>query len=1221
MAESVFSPRYKKGYDKTGEGIETFTGLLQGATTDLAGGVVDVADLVGSGVKAVPGAQYMPGLAPFAALAGASDIAGSDVLGEKVFGKAPTELRQQMRDDARLVGGALGLGELATAKAANLIADYGIGPFTKFMSRGQEVAVTPDGQMVPVPPTTDQPLPDTSNTAMLASTDTAGINPEFLPGLKRKEAEAQSRLEAGEDPRKVFEETGFMRINVDARPDRAPGDEPLETKMVFDIPDNLSQIKFSQVLPDNVKTLVGQRASGKQILDSFESLQDSKNYFVEKGYSGGRYGRSVQFKLKDVMSEDHPLFDVFPDLKDEINVRIVEKPPKGSGGFWDSTTNTIAIGADQMGNDRFTSTMFVHEIMHLLQTRGDLPGGSMPFLGPKAVYGSLYDNFAMLESVKFMEGPNFNLNQFVTEGRPKGEQKLLRDLIQKAQFNVKNANPAAPDNLSKMWPGNVNSSAPVDLDNMPYSQEVKAEMFRLIAEKDDRINTKIETLEALGIDPFRTTDGSMESGSGGLIYSDQAQSNYYRTRGEFTARLAEAYALATEGMTPAQRRKLFPMDLAKPNSQSNFIGPSKDAPGGTEGVMGQDLGAAYSVRAGGRGPMEATTFVDPSAIKKDVDEVRSILDNPNLTFPVQTSNYGEYDSRGALGNLLEILEGQLESLPRGEIPPSEMGLVDIGAPYVGEAGGLINVNKLPPEIKSKLEYPQFPQAGIASMVPQATLTPNQRLQKARLKKYGFYQDNPAVSMGESGQEWLRSNQAFAEKRGGDLLNGPVTAILGQKRGEEAVDLFLPSSFVNDLPGANKEVRVAGDPKYDMLMSDVREQGFDPMQKDNRIVIGVNHKGDAFVLEGNTRAAVATDLNIPNVRAEIRYFNGGELVDGPFKPDNMLVKARMSDKRPIFTWHGTGGDFDKFDLRYIGTGEGNQMFGHGIYLSDLEEVGQTYKNQVGLRPEVEIGLEDPDASSAQNYLSDFGRKVVEDENGVQKRFIEETEDNAEILDNINEMAQDVQTNLGKGEVLYEFADGSALKLEYDKSAQGSEGFEVGGYYLTPLGPSEGTLLNVAADINPTTEMLDFYRPLSDQDPQVSEKLQDLASFIKNKELARYVSEGRADGQGVQIAIADYFGVGKDAPEVSELLNKFGIKGMKYSTQGTRYDRLSPEADDYNYVVFDDATLDILKKYGVAGTVGLGTGVAVNETRTTDQPQEMAKGGPVQAGIAEFIQYMQ
>lgn len=1218
MAESVFSPRYKKGYDRTGEGIETFTGLLQGSTTDLGGGFVDIADLFGSVAKAVPGAQYMPGIAPFATLAGISDIAGSEALGEKVFGKAPTELRQQMRDDARLVGGALGLGELATAKVANLIADYGIGPFTKFMSRGQEVAVTPDGQMVPVPPITDQPLPDTSNTAMLASTDTKGINPQFLPGLKRKETEAQSRLEAGEDPRKVFEETGFMRINVDARPDRAPGDAPLETKMVFDIPDNLSQIKFSQVLPSNVQTLVGQRASGKEILDSFESLKDPKNYFVERGYSGGKYGRSVQFKLKDVMSEDHPLFDVFPDLKDEINVRIVEKQPKGSGGFWDSTTNTIAIGADQMGNDRFTSTMFVHEIMHLLQTRGDLPGGSMPFLAPKRLTENLFDNFAMLESVKFMEGPNFNLNQFVTEGRPKGEQKNLINLIQQAQFNVKNNNPAAPDNLSKMWPGNVNSSAPVDLDTMPYADEVKAEMFRLIAEKEGRTNKKLETLEALGIDPFRTTDGSMEKMSKGLIYSEQAQSNYYRTRGEFMARLAEAYALATEGMTPAQRRKLFPMDLAKPNSQSNFIGPTKDAPGGTEGIMGQDLGAAYSVRAGGRGPMEATTFVDPSVLMGRVEEVKSLLKDPDLTFPVMPTGDGPYGSRRELEILLEMLEGQLEVLSRGEIPPSEMGLVDIGAPRVGEAGGLINIDKLPPEVSSKLEYPQ---AGIASMVPQATLTPNQRLQKARLKKYGFYQDNPAVSRGESGQEWLRSNQAFAEKRGGDLLNGPVTAILGQKRGEEAVDLFLPSSFVNNLPGANKEVRVAGDPKYDMLMSDVREQGFDPMQKDNRIVIGVNHKGDAFVLEGNTRAAVATDLNISNVRAEIRYFNGGELVDGPFKPDNMLVKARMSDKRPIFTWHGTGGDFDEFDLRYMGTGEGNQMFGHGFYLSDLKEVGQMYKNQVGLRPEVEIGLEDPDASDAQNYLADFGRKVVEDENGVQKRFIEETEDNAEILDNINEMAQDVQTNLGKGEILYEFSDGSALKLEYDKSAQGSEGVEVGGFYLTPLGPSEGTLLQVAADINPTTEMLDFYRPLSDQDPKVSEKLQELASFIKNKELARYVSEGRADGQGVQLAIADYFGVGKDAPEVSELLNKFGIKGMKYSTQGTRYDRLSPEADDYNYVVFDDATLDILKKYGIAGTVGLGTGVAVNETRTTDQPQEMEKGGPVQAGIAEFIQYMQ
>jgi hypothetical protein len=690
---------------------------------------------------------------------------------------------------------------------------------------------------------------------MLASTDTKGINPQFFPGLKRKEGEAQGRLEAGEDPRKVFEETGFMRINVDARPDRAPGDAPLETKMVFDIPDNLSQIKFSEILPPNVKPLVTQGASGKDILDSFEALKDSRKYFVERGYKAGKYGRSVQFKLKDVMSEEHPLFDVFPNLKDEIDVRIIENPPKGAGGFWDEKSNTIAIGADYMGNDRYTSTLFVHEIMHLLQTRGEIPGGSAPFLGPKALSDKLYDSFALAESVKFMEGNNFNLAQFIegygASGRPKGEQKELANLIRAAQFNVKHADPAAPDNLSRMWPGNPEStdtSELVDLDSMPYSKEVKAEMLRLIAEKEVKNNAKLETLEALGIDPFRITD---ESGS--LLYSPAAQSNYMRTRGEFMARLSEAYALATEGMSPDQRRKLFPMDLAAPRNQSTpSILPTAEAPGGKEGIMGStDLGSFKDVRTG-EGVMRRTTFVDPS----------------------------------------------VKASPRGEIPPSEMGLVDIGAPRVGEPGGLINVDKLPPEIKPKLEYPKQ-SGGISPFGPMLGSANKMPTSNQQVKSFGFYQDNPDIARGNN--DYTRENIEYLEQtrpEGDDYLRGPQTALLGVDLPNINVKaekpFTLPSSFVNDLPGARNETRMAGDPQFDRLLASVREEGFDPDQKGNRVVVGVNHLGQAYVLEGNTRAAVAAEMGVPNIRAEVRYFNGSEMVDGPFSPQNL---SRIADQGP------------------------------------------------------------------------------------------------------------------------------------------------------------------------------------------------------------------------------------------------------------------------------------------------------------------------------------
>lgn len=491
---------------------------------------------------------------------------------------------------------------------------------------------------------------------MLASADTPGINPKFAAGIKKAEGEAQARLEAGEDPRKVFADTGFMRINVDSRPDRGPNDPPMETRMVFDIPDDLSKINVKNVIPESVLEKVSSGASGEQVLDAFESLKNPREYFVENFYAGGEYGRSVNFKLSQIMGEDHPLFEVFPNLGEEINVRFVEKPGRGSGGHWREQDNTIAIGAQYLNSDRFTATTMVHEIMHVLQTRGDLPGGSAPFLVPARIPSNILKNIALLETTKALsepQGPNgLNVFEFL-EGygppRPKGEKDDMIKLIDQARFNVKNANPGAPDNLARMWPGSLYSSAPQDLDNMPYAAEVKTEMLRLIEENEARAQKVADTYAALGIDYSRQPDrfGSLKKGP-------SAQGNYYRTRGEFMARLAEAYAVATEGRDVASRRKLFPMDLANPQKS---IQPSPYGPGGAEGIAGINVGRTYGVLAG-------------------EDEMRGTM---------------LFDRSGLVTRY-----------------PSERGLVDIASDSMGGrvAGGLINVDKLPPEIKNKIEYPR-----------------------------------------------------------------------------------------------------------------------------------------------------------------------------------------------------------------------------------------------------------------------------------------------------------------------------------------------------------------------------------------------------------------------------------------------------------------------------------------------------------------------------------
>jgi hypothetical protein len=113
-------------------------------------------------------------------------------------------------------------------------------------------------------------------------------------------------------------------------------------------------------------------------------------------------------------------------------------------------------------------------------------------------------------------------------------------------------------------------------------------------------------------------------------------------------------------------------------------------------------------------------------------------------------------------------------------------------------------------------------------------------------------------------------------------------------GSGKIDMFLPTDFMRRIPGLLDERRVPGEVQYERLMQDVRERGFLPDQDRNRIVLGINHRGEPFIIEGNTRTAVASDLGIPNVRVEVRYKNGGEMVDGPFAPQNI---ARIAARGP------------------------------------------------------------------------------------------------------------------------------------------------------------------------------------------------------------------------------------------------------------------------------------------------------------------------------------
>jgi hypothetical protein len=155
----------------------------------------------------------------------------------------------------------------------------------------------------------------------------------------------------------------------------------------------------------------------------------------------------------------------------------------------------------------------------------------------------------------------------------------------------------------------------------------------------------------------------------------------------------------------------------------------------------------------------------------------------------------------------------------------------------------------------------------------------EKLKQLIVEAVKFYRDNP-------GGDWLKYKQEnamenFSRFKG---IRGSVTGTIRTK---------LPVSMLKDFPGARneEEYRHPGRDKYDRLANDVKERGWDHEEnKNNPVLIGVNHFGHAYTMEGNHRIAYASRNGIKHIHAEVRYWNGGEDKEGPMHPDIVKKNA-------------------------------------------------------------------------------------------------------------------------------------------------------------------------------------------------------------------------------------------------------------------------------------------------------------------------------------------
>lgn len=146
-----------------------------------------------------------------------------------------------------------------------------------------------------------------------------------------------------------------------------------------------------------------------------------------------------------------------------------------------------------------------------------------------------------------------------------------------------------------------------------------------------------------------------------------------------------------------------------------------------------------------------------------------------------------------------------------------------------------------------------------------------------------------------------------------------------------------------------------DSKMDELVAEPMNYFFGPTGVPGKVQTAGNAL--EFTDAGDMQAAADASRNLwnnPTIGNAAEYAAAGAALALPMYSHKMgegiadladdLVKGYDPNQVNAFrVWHGSPHDFDKFSMNKIGTGEGAQAYGHGLYFAESEDVARGYQD--------------------------------------------------------------------------------------------------------------------------------------------------------------------------------------------------------------------------------------------------------------------------------------
>ena len=256
---------------------------------------------------------------------------------------------------------------------------------------------------------------------------------------------------------------------------------------------------------------------------------------------------------------------------------------------------------------------------------------------------------------------------------------------------------------------------------------------------------------------------------------------------------------------------------------------------------------------------------------------------------------------------------------------------------------------------------------------------------------------------------------------------------------------------------------------------------------------------------------------------------------------------------IRAFHGSPYDFERFDTSKIGTGEGAQAYGHGLYMAGAEDTARSYREN----------LSNPDLFVDGKKVGEIGA-LGDDAVGHAALMLATNPGPAAA----KEAVQQSMSMRQAGNYGYHQADGNRILKAIDDMAGANVEISPGGKMYE---------VNIGAD---PQQVLPWGQTVGQPPPAVRDKLLDMGygDTDRGADVYSHMARGKEGDAGA-----------------SQRLLDAGIPGIRYLDQGSR----GAGQGTHNTVVFDANTIDILRKYGLAG-LGIGLGTAA--TGGTQQPEQ-------------------